>query len=515
MNHSEASLRIHHYLKKLDNEAAADLAFLHIDHAGHNPRLAQMCLLAFLRVNDLVHALDLVEILMKNDLESDLALLIGQTLHSAGRHEQALQIAKQGLLQARGPTIGRLHFLIAQILLAMDRDKSAEAEALLHLEKAYEQMPDNVPILRVYGGALLQAGHYHQAVDILAKASKHAPAMLTIQRLYARALKHTQRYHEASKVLTTASHLNSDLTAGRLATSALLQAGHENEGRALYGQLVSERNKKLQTTFKDELQSLHARLPEARIPSSRLDWAWNICHGHSGSKPVHDRLTWESHARWGYLADIALMDWLECRQEQIHEIIAILDDLDKVQNVTSELMAKGKGALFASAHIGPMFAGPLALYQVKARNKWLSSTPRISTANYANTLISTSDQTEMQVVRRIKEALREGNIVTLAVDGAMSPAAPRIEWQGASVTYSNFTATLAFKSAVPTLFVAPYWKENGKISFILDSLPQPTKTELLHEFTVRWQEAYFASIEHYLTQDPRNLRLNGGIWRNV
>jgi tetratricopeptide (TPR) repeat protein len=470
-----------------------------------------MCLLAFLRHGDIDKAVNFAEILMKRKMTSDVALQVAQAMLGAGRPDDALSVARKAL-ESYKEAPGRLDFVAAQAVILSGASRE---DALSYFASAHKKSPEDIVILRAYGDQLLQAGLYEDAIEILGRAARKAPQLVTLQLLYARALKHAGRYAEAGEITLSASRI--DPRSGkskRVATGALLQAGREDEARALYREMVDERRRKLKVSFEDELQSLNDRLAEARIPASRFDWGWRVSAGALGEEPSKDRQDWENRARWGFLADAALMDWLECNPQSIDKLSEILEGVDEVRAKVSKITREGKGALFASAHVGPMFAGPLVLHKLGAPNRWLSSTPRISTTAYAESLISTSDLTEAQVAKRIKESVQAGYIVVIAVDGAMSPIAPRIEWQGASVTYSDFTAVTSYRYGVPAYFAAPYWN-NMRIHFILEPLPTPGQDESLKDFLNRWRSAYFGQLLEYFRRGPESLRMTGGIWRHT
>lgn len=503
--------RIQVRLQAGDNNGAAEIAAAHIADAEFSPRLAQMCMLAFGRVDDRDRAAVLARHLVdERNLGADLSLQVSQFLLREGQAEDALAVAQRAL--SDGATSPRLHFVVAQALLTLG---GSTEEALEHLEHARREAPDDLPLLRIYGELLLQAGRYDESVEVLARAAARAPNLANVQLLYARALKFARRYTEASEVMLKASQINpKSVQSKRMATGALLQAGRDEEAHALFADLISERRARLKGTFLEELAALEGRLHEARIPPSRFEWAWQVTSRALGHAPSDDRIDWEHRARWGSLADLVIIDWLECQPERAEGLIDLLDGIEPARDTLHTVLAEGRGALLASAHIGPMFAGPLALHLAGVPNKWLSSTPRISTTAYADALISTSDLTETQVARKVVEALHGGNMVTLAVDGAMSPKAPKIEWEGATITYSDFTAVVAFRMGVPSLFTTPYWRD-GRIAFSVSHLPRPTEGESLHDFVARWRKAYFAEILAQFTRGPENLRMSGGIWRHV
>ena len=51
----------------------------------------------------------------------------------------------------------------------------------------------------------------------------------------------------------------------------------------------------------------------------------------------------------------------------------------------------------ATAHVGPMYAGLMALELLGIPSRWLATAPSIAQSSYAAALISTADQTETQV----------------------------------------------------------------------------------------------------------------------
>jgi hypothetical protein len=54
-----------------------------------------------------------------------------------------------------------------------------------------------------------------------------------------------------------------------------------------------------------------------------------------------------------------------------------LADLSEAERVLSEV-DRSNGVILASAHIGPMYAGPLALELLGVQSRWLASTPSVA-----------------------------------------------------------------------------------------------------------------------------------------
>ena len=148
------------------------------------------------------------------------------------------------------------------------------------------------------------------------------------------------------------------------------------------------------------------------------------------------------------------------------------------------------------------------------RSKWLASTPSVARTAYAQSLISTSDQSGSEVARKVLSSLKEGNAVVIAVDGAVNLAAPRIPFEGEEITYSSFASRMAHRLGIPSMFVAPRWQD-GRIHFVLERMPDPLPGETADEHADRWRESFLASLRAFLGGAPENLRLSGGIWRYI
>jgi hypothetical protein len=64
-------------------------------------------------------------------------------------------------------------------------------------------------------------------------------------------------------------------------------------------------------------------------------------------------------------------------------------------------------------------------------------------------------------------------------------------------------------------FVAPVWREDNHLGFVLEHLPMPNEGESADDYALRWRQAYLGHLRKFLSGRPENLRLSGGIWRHV
>lgn len=474
--------------------------------AGH-PRTANLAFLALSRSGRTGVAANLALELAETGVTDELlASAIVRTLFDAGRVEETIQAGEH--LIADGWDDPSLRACVGQAHMAAPGDDRYE-KAIAHFKVGLDYAPEDVRLNSVMGEALLRSRSYDRAIPYLQKACELQPHVLQARALYARALKQAGRYTEAAMEFRRLLELQPNVSRWRrYAAGALSQAGSRKEAAELFDFFVAERKKALPRKFEQGLQALWDQVDSVDIPQARLDWAWGL----SNLRP-NDRADWERRARWGHLADHYLLDWLECRDDRIHEAMMRLADLSGPERVFAELDTTG-GVILASAHIGPMYAGPLALELLGVKSRWLASTPGVARTAYAGSLISTSDQDDLQVARSFMQSLRQGYAVVIAVDGAINLAAPRITFEGQEMTYSSFAARTAHKMGVPSLFCAPKW-EGDRIGFVLERLPDPHPDEGANEFADRWKDAYLSALREFLGGAPENLRLSGGLWRHI
>lgn len=492
-------------LKAGRNDEAATLAAANISLARSCDRLALLTLLALERGNMAPTGFALIRDYEQTYPTADIAAAALRLVKAMPSSPECAAIITAVLNS--GFEDGRIDSMLGTIRLEQgDRDG-----AILHFTKAIERGKPNLRVASSLGELHMLKGEAKLALPYLQQSVLMAPKMPSLRVLLGRAYRQLRRFDEAEQQFSEVARLVPGTDRwDRAAIAALSQAGKVEQADEMFQNIVRRREAELPDDFAEGLEKIWDYVDTAEIPQARLDWAWSL-----RDKSLYgDRKAWERRARWGYFADRLLLNWLECRTVRAEEAMGSLADVDGIVSRMERLHARGKGMIIASAHLGALYAGPLLFELPSFTTKWLASAPSVPSAAYCPTLISTSDQIESQVARQAMMTLAQGDAIALAVDGAMSLSAPRIQFDGQAITYSSFAARMAHRFGAPTLFIIPQWK-NGRVDFMCETMPDTVPGEPVDDYLPRWRTSWLSSLRQALSSEPENLRLSGGLWRHV
>lgn len=500
-------------LKLLVRAGFADDAADHVQSLGasaaSDPQLADMALLVLERAGRYSQAQSWADAAEQAGISNAVAAAAVVRAYLVGGDLEKAVSSGERLLGIGFDCPQLRQHLAAAILENQDQDPKRLERVVDLLQDIARGEAADLVLLSNLARALMRLGRSEEAVPVLEQAVGHRPDATGIRALLARALRQSGRFAEAAREFKRLlpAHPGSH-NFHRYAAGALSLAGKEDEAARVFGEFVATRRGALPDDFEAGLEALWDRVEGLELPSERLEWAWHL-RGDQNA----DRQTWERRAKWGHLADHYFLDWLECRDDKIHEAMRRLAELGDAERALMRI-DRSRGVVLASAHVGPMYAGPLALELMGIGARWLASTPSSVRTSYGRSLISTSDQSGAEVARQTMRTLSEGKAVAIAIDGAISLSAPRVHFEGQDVTFSSFASRMAHRLKIPSLFVAPRWQE-GRIGFVLKSMPDPLPGENADAHAKRWQDAFLAELREYLAGAPENLRLSGGIWRHL
>jgi tetratricopeptide (TPR) repeat protein len=502
--------RVFNRLQTNEVAEAAALARAHLKKCSGSRRLFQAALIALTRAGDLDSASALIgRASLEVRRRKGVAEAVISVMLARKEAEQALTECEIALTSDPSP---RLHGLAARACRLLGRP---DQEIEDHLRAAAEGAPDDVSVLEPLAEHLLRRGHFEEAAMVTTRAISLVPTLANVHALHARALKHSQRHEEAANAMLKVVELKPGVTSWkRQAAATLTLAGRGNEAEAILQRSLDERRANLAQSFDIALREIETQIATAAVPAARIDWAWEVACRAASAPPAPDREKWTRRAHWGNLADILVLDWLECRPDRLEELTRRVRDVELVRDTFSELLGQQRGLLVASAHLGPLFSGPVVVNLAGLPMKCLASAPTVASSPMSANLISTSDRTDVGIVRAIHRALAENNVVIVAMDGSTNPAAPHIVWEGRTVPYTNLAPRISYHSGTPTIFAVPYW-QGDNIRYFLKALPSVEGGEGEAAFLQRWQVAFFDQVRASFLRGPENLRLSGGLWRNV
>lgn len=487
-------------------EAAADLADEWRSWRVPDARLLAMAALAMQRAGRINQILELFESHQSELISEEAAVIPVMDAFMAARdYKRVLEIGAlhiKAVGEVRGTIndrLGRAHNKLGDI------DASNE-QLLLAIEKGHA-----VPqVLALLSRNLLAQGTPKLAIPFLEQTLHASPALSKVRIDLARARKLSGDFKGAVAELDTIPDeiFDANPPFRRLKVACLTKVGRFDDAREEFAKLQKQQADRTVGRLKSQLDTLWDR--PLTLPEARLEWAAKISGEPEG---VHKEPEWRRRALWGYEADRLLLDWIESREDLIEEVMYLFDDIDEVEAEAKRIIGDG-ASVIVSAHIGAIFSGPVMLELLNTPTKWLASTPNLEGLHYNDQLISVANRTEAEVGRTVLSTLRGGGRLTIALDGATNPAAPKVLFEGQQVTWSGFVAAMIYRLKIPSMFAVPVWR-NGRIRAFIREMDMPRPGQTSQDYVQTYREQFFGYVKDVLRTGPENLRLSGGIWRYV
>ena len=208
------------------------------------------------------------------------------------------------------------------------------------------------------------------------------------------------------------------------------------------------------------------------------------------------------------------MDWLECKDEQRSEVIQYIQGVAPAKQILDEALKLQKGAFIATAHVGSLYAGPVAFHIAGIEAKWLASVPDVQTDLFYNRLISTSGASTHSIARKVMQSLKRNQVIAIAIDGNVSSNKVSRTLFDQEIQISDFIPKLAWKQGIPSFFPLVRWDKSG-VSISLEALPVPGNGESLDAYTHNWCDAFMKKLESMFLNYPESLRGTGGFWTHI
>lgn len=380
------------------------------------------------------------------------------------------------------------------------------------LERAFELDPMNPRVRQQLATARMRMGDLRKALDLigdkpqteerdgmLASRSEIFLEMGRYQEAipgFERLLEEHPRHRGWRRALVGAHMLNGNVKAAETA----------------YQKDLELRRIPTETGFQSCLEDIELQLATADVPPYRFEWAHERLK-HLNAAP-NDRREWEDQCRWVNLADHLTLNWIETRSDSVDEFYSLISGAEEGFEELRHATQNGFGCFLATAHVGALFAGPVALAHSDFDYRWVASTPLVSTVPGSNKLLSTYSYNRLQMARECYRAVRKGAIVSLAVDGAISVASRSVPFAGDFLLLSDYVPRAVYQSGVESFFPMSVWRE-GKVEIELIRLPKPSATDTVDMFADRWLEAFVEALEKMCVRFPDNFRMSGGFWSHV
>jgi len=398
----------------------------------------------------------------------------------------------------------------AQLILLQEKGDDFDAHHLADLEALADAAPSDPRLVALQTDLLLQ----HGASQAALKALERLPIELRSPALrlrHANAL--ADQGHLDSALEMFKELLEEDPTNAHLRRRVLglcSRNGRLAEAVEIYAQGLEISRGRFEATFAKSLDAITTSDALDTIPPHRLSWFETAARTKGVVLPSDLATLANRNAR----VDDLILNWIQAYPDRIGDLDGLITLSDDVTQMVDATLSKGKGLFLTGAHVGLLYAGPLALKASGHTFSYVASQPDLGAARDTAALISTSTLSVSAVGRKIMSALDKNHAIAIAVDGAGVPGEEVRTLFDKPIHLSGFVPRMSWRRGTPTLFPRIYF-EAGQVCIHLIALPLPADGETEEEFRTRWLDAYIDNLTRFLVEHPTAIRGTGGFWNAV
>ena len=328
----------------------------------------------------------------------------------------------------------------------------------------------------------------------------------------AREFERLGRREEAASIYGALARIGkAPMTFHRIVAEGLNRTGQPDTANELIASTIAARARTLPDRIETALERAWDRIDQQEMDPRALAWAWE----HRAPDLEIDREEFERRARWGMAADMVLLDWLECRPDDMRAKDLFINGEERATALRA-VLASERGYCVAGAHLGAVFAGPLYYHLHDLDVKYVGAFARLDASPMSRRLIPIPDLSREDLRREAAEVVDRGHILGMSIDGSLE--GPLIDF-GADglpgVRVSPLLARNIHRTGCGSSFRYTTW-EDGRLRIMTTDLPPPEKDEPFEPFFARWLAAYRDCVAAALaTIRPEDLRLTSGLWRGI
>jgi tetratricopeptide (TPR) repeat protein len=378
-------------------------------------------------------------------------------------------------------------------------------------ERACAEDPADFDMRESWASCLVAADHPSEAMAVIEAGLQlfdAAPARFQLLMLKAEAHQQLGDVDRAIDAVTKAVELVPDNEAAleKLCHLMANKSGRRDDARQFLARLRESQARQLPERLSDGLARIWERTREIQLDEEAVEWAWELA-----DKSIWDRGRWQAAAAWGKEASLLLLRWRETMPtSQVNQIDELVDQPDLSEPLA--VSTDGRACFLIGAHVGPLAAGVNFFVNYNQRFRRLRSADR---GRLDNDTGIEAIPSSIATVRAITDEIKNGGMIGIMADEiTYASNRLRVEFLGRHVELPTLVPRLIQKFNGASFWCCPLWSD-GRITFQLEQLPDPTEGEPDEMWSRCWFAAYLSKLEVVMRGRPENLGLFAGIWGNV